>query len=75
MEAIGIDPAALSNEELMRELETVHGTRHETLRHGSDDALVNHNRRMAELEAEYLRRFPGREVDPLRVRYSTRSSG
>jgi hypothetical protein len=67
-DGVGVDPATLTNEELMRELATLHETRHDTLRHGSDDALINHNRRMAELEAEYLRRFPAREVDPLRTR-------
>jgi len=30
----------------------VHRTRHSTLRHGSDHALVHHDQRMAELEAE-----------------------
>jgi hypothetical protein len=64
----GIDPADLSDEELLRELASVHEARHETLRHGSEAALDNHSRRMAELEGEYLRRFPGREVDPARLR-------
>lgn len=52
----------------MRELEHVHSTRHEALRHAPNDALVNHTRRMRELEAEYLRRFPRREIDPHRLR-------
>jgi hypothetical protein len=67
-DALGVDPADLSTEDLLRELASLHDTRHDTLRHGSDDALENHNRRLVELELEYLRRFPGREVDPARLR-------
>jgi hypothetical protein len=67
-QGLGVEPAALSTEDLMRELASLHETRHDTLRHGSDAALEHHNRRLAELEAEYLRRFPGREVDPQRLR-------
>ena len=67
-EELGVDPAELSAEDLLRELHTLHATRHETLRHGSDDALSNHNRRLVELESEYLRRYPQREVDPARLR-------
>jgi hypothetical protein len=65
---LGVDPADLSVEDLMRELRSLHETRHDTLRHGSADALANHNRRLVELESEYLRRFPEREVDPARLR-------
>jgi hypothetical protein len=68
MSTTGIDPSTLDVEDLLRELRSLHDTRHETLRHGSDDALENHNRRMLELEKEYLRRFPQREVDPARLR-------
>ncbi len=64
----GVDPADLSDDDLLRELASVHETRHETLRHGSDSALDNHTRRQGELEKEYLRRFPDREVDPQRLR-------
>jgi hypothetical protein len=64
----GVDPALLSDEGLMRELSRLHSTRHDTLRHGSEAALDNHNRRMDELEHEYLTRFPHREVDPCRLR-------
>ena len=67
-EALGVDPAELSEEDLFRELHTIHATRHETLRHGPDEALANHNRRMAELESEYLRRYPRREIDGARLR-------
>lgn len=66
--ALGVDPAELSAQDLLRELQSLHDTRHQTLRHGSDDALANHNRRMVELESEYLRRYPQREVDPARLR-------
>ncbi len=65
---LGIEPAVLSNEDLLRELRSLHETRHDTFRHGADDALANHDRRTAELEREYLRRFPDREVDPQRLR-------
>jgi hypothetical protein len=65
---LGISPAELSDEELLRELYSLHETRHDTLRHGSEDALTNHSRRTDELEREYLRRFPDREVDPGRLR-------
>jgi len=73
-EALGVDPAELSEEELFRELYMIHSTRHETLRHGPDDALANHDRRLAELEWEYLRRYPKREVDAGRLR-AVRNAG
>jgi Family of unknown function (DUF6158) len=63
----GIDPAGLSEEDLFRELGSLHRTRLHTLRHGPDAALENHFKRTADLEAEYLTRFPGREVDPSRL--------
>jgi Family of unknown function (DUF6158) len=62
----------LSEQDLRRELEHVHSTRHETFLHGSHDALDAHTWRTAELEAEYLRRFPAREVDPARLREGAR---
>jgi hypothetical protein len=65
---LGVDPADLADGDLLRELASLHATRHDTLRHGSDDALANHNRRLVELESEYLRRYPQREVDPARLR-------
>jgi hypothetical protein len=64
----GVAPDALTDNDLLRELASLHRTRHDTLRHGSDDALAEHDRRSAELEAEYLLRFPEREVDPARLR-------
>jgi hypothetical protein len=67
-EELGVDPADLSDEDMFRELHSIHSTRHETLRHGPDDALAHHNRRLVELESEYLRRYPQREVDAARLR-------
>ena len=65
---MGIDPVELSDEDLMRELRSLHRTRLDTLRHGPEAALDHHLRRTAELESEYLTRHPGREVDPHRLR-------
>ncbi|WBB79537.1 DUF6158 family protein [Micromonospora sp. WMMD882] len=64
----GVDPAELADEDLIRELRSLHRTRLDTLRHAADSALANHLRRTAELETEYLARHPGREVDPSRLR-------
>ena len=63
----GIDPAGLADDDLFRELSSLHRTRLDTFRHGPDAALENHLRRTAELETEYLARYPGREVDPTRL--------
>lgn len=67
-DALGIDPTGLSDEDLIREMHSLHRTRLDTLRHAADSALANHLRRTAELETEYLARHPGREVDPNRLR-------
>src|SRR4051794_17379155 len=64
----GIDPAELSDDDLIRELRSLHRTRLDTLRHAADSALDNHLRRTAELETEYRARHPGREIDPRRLR-------
>ncbi|WP_069812382.1 DUF6158 family protein [Streptomyces sp. TP-A0874] len=69
----GVDPATLEEAQLLRELETIHRTRHETLLHGSSDALGAHNSRMAALEGEYLRRHPRRQVSPGRTRAGARA--
>lgn len=69
-ELLGIDPAELADEDLIREMHSLHRTRLDTLRHATDSALANHLRRTAELETEYLARHPGREVDPSRLRDS-----
>jgi hypothetical protein len=68
----GVPATALPDDDLMRELGAVHRTRHDTLRHGSAQALEHHTERMTELEQEYLRRFPEREVDPEREREGAR---
>jgi hypothetical protein len=63
----GIDPAGLGDDDLFRELASLHRTRLDALRFGPEAALDNHLRRTAELETEYLARYPGREVDPSRL--------
>jgi hypothetical protein len=68
----GVAAGLLDDDDLMRELATIHRTRHETLRHGSAHALERHTQRMDELEAEYRSRFPEREVDPERERAGAR---
>jgi hypothetical protein len=69
----GIDPTDLDEHQLLRELETIHRTRHETLLYGSGDALSAHNMRMAQLEGEYLRRHPRRSVAAGRTRDGARA--
>jgi hypothetical protein len=71
--SLGIDPTALEESVLLHELEQIHRTRHETLLHGSADALDRHSLRMAELEAEYLRRHPQRHVASGRTRLGARA--
>ena len=68
----GVDPDRLDDQQLMKELETIHRTRHDTLLYGSNDALRAHNDRMAQLEGEYLRRNPRRSVAPARTREGAR---
>jgi hypothetical protein len=68
----GTAPHDLTEADLIRELEQVHRTRHETFLHGSPHALAEHNSRTEELEAEYVRRHPEREVDPARTRAGAR---
>ena len=58
----------LTDEELFEHLGQLYETRLDTLRHGSQDSLDNSDRRLRELEGEYLRRHPEREVSPERVR-------
>lgn len=64
----GVPGADLAEADLIRELSHLHETRHETFLHGADDALAAHSKRTAELEQEYLRRHPARDVDPRRQR-------
>ncbi|WP_234388806.1 MULTISPECIES: DUF6158 family protein [Streptomyces] len=68
----GVEPGRLDDQQLMRELETIHRTRHDTLLYGSNDALRAHNERMAQLEGEYLRRNPRRFVSSGRTREGAR---
>ncbi|MFF7334314.1 DUF6158 family protein [Streptomyces sp. NPDC008150] len=68
----GVDPGRLDDQQLMKELETIHRTRHDTLLYGSNDALRVHNSRMAALEGEYLRRNPRRPVAAGRTREGAR---
>jgi hypothetical protein len=69
----GVNARSLLDERLMHELEQLHRTRHETFLYGSDDALRHHDERTAELEAEYLRRFPNRLVTAGRTRSGARA--
>ena len=69
----GLPATELADDDLLRELAELHRTRNDTLRHGSDQALARHSERQAELEGEYLRRFPEREVSPDRLRSGARA--
>ncbi|MFD9220558.1 DUF6158 family protein [Streptomyces sp. NPDC060064] len=69
----GVGPADLDDQQLLRELETIHRTRHDALLHGSQNALVAHSIRMTELEAEYLKRHSDRPVAPGRTREGARA--
>lgn len=69
---MGISPRGLTEEGLLRELRHLHVTRTETFLHASDEALANHTTRTEELEREYLRRHPHRDVDPERLREGAR---
>ncbi|MFJ6690376.1 DUF6158 family protein [Streptomyces sp. NPDC091294] len=71
----GVDPGRLDDQQLMKELETIHRTRHDTLLYGSNDALRAHNDRMARLEGEWLRRNPRRPVAAGRTREGARERG
>jgi hypothetical protein len=70
----GIPGRELAEEDLLRELQHLHETRHDTFLHGSPDALREHTARTFELEQEYLRRHPDREVDPRRTREGARGA-
>ena len=70
----GIEPSALADDDLRRELKHLHETRHDTVLDGSEGALEHHTRRMLELEAEFLRRLPQEAApDPRRTRAGSRS--
>ncbi len=69
----GVSAAALPDGDLLRELASLHRTRLETLRHAPEPALATHLSRTAELESEYLRRYPDRQVDPSRLTIEVQS--
>jgi uncharacterized protein DUF6158 len=69
----GIRGAELSDDDLMRELEHLHQTRHDTFLNGSEHALEHHTQRMVELEGEYRRRFKHETPDDLRTRAGSRA--
>ncbi|MFY1679484.1 MULTISPECIES: DUF6158 family protein [unclassified Streptomyces] len=71
----GVEPSRLDDAQLMKELETIHRTRHDTLLYGSDEALGTHSDRMARLEGEWLRRNPRRPVAAGRTREGARGRG
>lgn len=71
----GVDTSRLDDQQLMKELENIHRTRHDTLLYGSSGALRAHNDRMAQLEGEYLRRNPDRPVAAGRTREGARERG
>lgn len=53
---------------LLHELDHLYRTRLDTLRFGAQGAWESSDRRVAELEGEYLRRHPAREVSERRER-------
>jgi hypothetical protein len=59
----GIPAEQLSDDELSRDLEHVYEKRYDMFRNGAADQFRNNVQRMAELEAEYLSRFPDKVVD------------
>ncbi len=69
----GVDPEDLSEQALLRELEHLHETRSDALFHGPTDAFARHTTRTRELEDEYMRRHPERDVDPARLRSGARA--
>jgi hypothetical protein len=64
----GIAAAELSDDDLLRQLEQLHRTRHETFLHAPTQALRHHSERTTDLEREYLRRHPERDIDQSRMR-------
>ncbi len=69
----GIPGEQLADDDLDRELEHLHQTRHDVFLHGSEQALTHHTQRTDELEGEYRRRRPERAVDPDRLRAGARA--
>ncbi|BCJ78202.1 hypothetical protein CS0771_77460 [Catellatospora sp. IY07-71] len=69
----GVPARDLSDEDLFRELAALYRTRLDSLRHASDQALTRHTTRTVELETDYVRRFPDREINPDRLRSGART--
>ena len=69
----GVPASELPDEDLFRELASLHRTRLDTFRYAPDDALAVHLARTTELEEEYLTRYPEREIDPSRLTITSRS--
>lgn len=67
-QAEGVAAGDLSDDDLLRELTQLHRTRHDTFLHAPTQALQRHSERTTELELEYLRRRPEREIDASRLR-------
>ena len=53
----------ITDDQLVRELDHVHGKRHDIFRTGHVEAWQNLLTRTAQLESEYLRRFPNGVTD------------
>ncbi len=71
----GIPAAQLSDEDLTREVDQLHMTRHDAFLHGTRDAFDTHTARMLSLEYEYLRRFAAViGPDPRRTRAGSRQA-
>jgi hypothetical protein len=66
-EELGVAASDLPEDDLMRELAQLHRTRHDTFLHAPTQALQRHSERTKELELEYLRRHPERQIDESRL--------
>lgn len=70
----GVGAGDLTDDDLERELRSLHRTREATFFDGSASALRAHTDRMLELEHEYARRFSTRtKPDPRRTRRGARA--
>jgi len=72
--AEGVPPRDLADDDLRRELQHLHDTRHDVVIGGSESALETHTARMLATEQEFLRRFPAEGApDPGRTRQGARA--
>ena len=69
----GVPGEKLTDDELRRELEQLHRTRHDTFLNGSPHALEHHTHRMLELEQAYRARFAWESPDDMRTRAGSRA--